>query len=373
MSRVDTEADLGEVRHAIDIKSLETYLTSRYPEDFKAPFVLKQFGFGQSNPSYQITSADGRKYVVRKKPPGELVSKTAHAVDREFYMLKSLKEHTDVPVPRVVGLCQDPSVIGTDFYVMEFIQGRIFHKSSLPDLSAQDRKECWQSAISTIAKLHAVDPTKIGLPAMFTKSLDSHYPRQLVSLSRVADAQAAVKDLDTGKAVGPIPGSDQVVSWLKAHLPPARVGIVHGDYKIDNVIFHPTENRVIALLDWELCTVGHPLADLCNLLSPFYWPERIFGEGFGLAEPQGPLPPGLPTVDESLAYYASIAGWDPRPVWTFGMVAAHYRFSVICHGIKARVARKQASSANAEAVAARLPICAQLALDAIEATKKSKL
>lgn len=371
--RVDTEADLGKVRHIIDLASLENYLVTNYPADFAKPLALKQFGFGQSNPSYQVTDAYGRKYVVRKKPSGQLISKTAHAVDREFYMLKALKENTKVPVPKVIGLCQDPAVIGTDFYVMEFIEGRIFHRPSLPELSVKDREECWHSALATLANLHSIDPSTIGLPAMFTKRMESHYARQLVTLTKVAKAQAAVKDIETGELVGPIPDADRVVTWMSKHLPSPRVAIVHGDYKIDNLIFHSTENRVIAILDWELCTIGHPLADLCNLLSPYYWPESLFGKDFGFLNPKETLPKGLPTVEQNLQYYSQIAGWDPVPSWTFGMVSAHYRFSVICHGIKARVARRQASSASAASNAEKLPSLAILAVDAIDESNKGKL
>lgn len=373
MTRVDTEADLGEVRHPIDLAKLQKYLVDKHPKHFSAPLSIKQFGFGQSNPSYQLTDNDGRKYVLRKKPPGALISKTAHAVDREFYMLRALKENTSVPVPTVIDLCQDPDVIGTDFYVMEFVQGRIFHFPAIPELSPKDRAECWKSAIATLATLHAVDPTKIGLPAMFTKRIESHYPRQLVSLGKVAEAQAAVTDIDTGKAIGPIPGINDVIAWMQKRLPASRVAIVHGDYKIDNVIFHPTENRVIAILDWELCTIGHPLADLCNLLSPYYWPEDVFGVNTGFKDSKAPLPEGLPSVDENLAYYASIAGWDPRPDWAFGIVNAHFRFSVIVHGIVARVARKQASSASASNYTSLLPIIAKFSTDAIKDSKQGKL
>ncbi|VVT51375.1 uncharacterized protein SAPINGB_P003075 [Magnusiomyces paraingens] len=371
---VDTEAGLGAIRHSIDQKSLETYLTKNFPAEFVAPFTLQQFGFGQSNPSYQVKDALGRKYVLRKKPPGKLVSKTAHAVDREYAMLKALYEifNGDIPVPRVICLCQDPDVIGSDFYMMEFVKGRIFHYPTLPDLSPKDRRECWQSAVKTLAKLHSVDPRK--LPPIFTKRLESHYPRQLGSLSAVAKAQAAVTDIDTGKTVGPIPQFEEIVKWMAQHMPKERVTIVHGDYKIDNLIFHPTENKVIAILDWELCTVGHPLADLGNLMQPFSWPESLFGEGFGLQDTAAPLPQGLPTVQENLELYTSLTGYDASKDWTFAIVSAHFRLSVIAHGIKARVARKQASSENAAKHAESVGTLARLAIEEIEKTeKKSKI
>ncbi|KAF5094154.1 hypothetical protein D0Z03_002171 [Geotrichum reessii] len=372
MSRDDTEADLGEVRHEIDLLSLENYLSTSFPDQFTTPFVLKQFGFGQSNPSYQIKEAKGRKYVLRKKPPGKLVSKTAHAVDREFYMLQALKAHTDVPVPRVICLCQDEKVIGTEFYIMEFVQGRIFHSPSMPALDSKSRTECWQSALQALAMLHNIDPLSINLPAYFTKRMESHYERQLKSLSQVAQAQAEVTDIETGKKVGPIPGFEEAIAWMKKNIPEPRVAIVHGDYKIDNLIFHPTENRVVAILDWELCTIGHPAADLGNLLSPYAWPESVLGEGIGFLGTKKPHPAGLPTLKEQLAYYAKISGWDPRPVWPFAIVSAHFRLSVIAHGIKARVARKQASSPNAAHFAELVPVLAGFTTEEIAKTEASK-
>lgn len=370
---VDTESGLGAVRHPINQANLEKYLTTNFPSDFVAPFTIQQFGFGQSNPSYQIKDAKGRKYVIRKKPPGKLVSKTAHAVDREYAMLKALQEisNGDIPVPRVICLCQDDSVIGTDFYVMDFVKGRIFHYPSLPELSEKDRRECWQSAIETLAKLHKIDPSK--LPAMFTKRLESHYPRQLLSLSAVAEAQAAVTDIDTGKQVGSIPDFDRISKWMSENIPKQRVTIVHGDYKIDNLIFHPTENRVIAILDWELCTVGHPLADLGNLMQPFSWPESYFGEGLGLKDTASPLPRGLPTVEENLRQYAGLTGYNALGDWTFAVVSAHFRLLVITHGIKARVARKQASSENAAKHVKSIGVLSALAMAEIQKTSKSKI
>lgn len=385
---IDTEASLGKVRHPIDLPSLERYLTASYPSQFTAPFTIKQFGFGQSNPSYQICDADGRKFVLRKKPAGKLVSKTAHAVDREFYMLQALnklsesaslentnntKKNPRIPVPKVICLCQDESVIGTEFYIMEFMKGRIFHFPSMPDLSPKDRKECWQSAITTLANLHSVDPTQ--LPKMFTsKRLESHFPRQLGSLSAVANAQASVTDLKTGEKVGPIPQIDDIVKWMKNHLPRNDcVSIVHGDYKIDNLIFHPTENRVIAILDWELCTVGHPLADLANLLQPFSWPEDLFGKNIGLKDTKEPLPEGLITVDEALQLYRQVTGYDAAKDWTFAQVSAHFRLSVIAHGIKARLFRGQASSANASDHVKTIDYLSKLALDEIKGKEKAKI
>ncbi|CAN6612243.1 hypothetical protein TRVA0_005S00716 [Trichomonascus vanleenenianus] len=361
MARVDTEADLGEIRSKLNVEGLTEYLVGKHPEQFEAPFTVKQFGFGQSNPSYQIVDARKRKYVLRKQPDGQLVSKTAHRVDREFYMLKALYP-TDVPVPKPIELCQDKSVIGTDFYIMEFVQGRIFHSPTFPELSKKDRDECWRSAVTSLAKLHALDPTKIGLPQNFLRNLSSHYPRQIITLSKVAEAQAAVVSKLTGKPVGPIPHFDYIVEWMKSNMPPERVGIVHGDYKIDNLIFHPTENRVIAMLDWELCTIGHPLADLGNLLMPYSIPAEARKKLMGSMNAEI----DAPTLVENLRRYQEAAGWDPAQFWTFAQVYAHLRLAVIIHGIKARHAVGQASSAKAAEHAATLHIFAELAYKTIK-------
>lgn len=369
-SRVDTEADLGEIRHAVDIDSLTKYLVNASPSDFEAPIVLKQFGYGQSNPSYQITDAKGRKYVLRKQPPGALVSKSAHRVDREFLMIKALHSTGKVPVPRVITLCQDKKVIGTDFYVMEFIQGRIFHDPTFPSLSPKDKQECWDAAIRALSQLHSVDPRNIGLPESFTKNMSSHYPRQTVTLAKVEAAQAAVKDDKTGKELGRIPNFDQIIEWMKSNMPQERVAIVHGDYKIDNLIFHPTENRVIAILDWELCTIGHPLADLGNLLHPYMIPGNGDGVMKGLKNvSQKNWPAGLPALETQLATYAKYAGWNPAPLWPFAVVYAHLRLSVITHGIAARLSRGQASSAHAKDLANAYLILSKLATDEIAESK----
>jgi len=351
---------------------LSAYLVKADAAEFEAPFTIKQFGFGQSNPSYQITDAKSRKYVLRKQPPGALVSKSAHRVDREYYMIKALHATGTVAVPRVLTLCQDKSVIGTDFYIMDFVQGRIFHDPTFPNLSPKDRTECWKSAVETLAALHKLDPAKIGLPSSFTKNLSSHYPRQAVTLSKVADAQANVEDLKTGKKLGPIPHFKEMVAWMSKNIPPERVGIVHGDYKIDNLIFHPTDNRVIAILDWELCTIGHPLADLGNLLHPYMIPPgRTLGSIGGLDGAS--LPEGVPSLQQQLLSYKRASGWDPAPYWPFAVVYAHLRLSVITHGIAARLARGQASSAHAKDVASGYFVLARLAWDEMNKAGKSKL
>ena len=216
------------------------------------PIQTKQFKFGQSNPTYFLIDAKGIEYVMRKKPPGKLLSHTAHAIEREYRIIKAIGEHTDVPVPKVYCLCMDETILGTPFYVMEFIDGRIYSDVRLPDIkSEEERRECWQSAISTLAKLHLVDPIKIGLSDY--GSHEDFYPRQIRSLGRVSQAQAKVSA--DAKTVGQISDIDWLLKWYERKVPTGELCVVHGDYKIDNLIFHPTESRVIGVLDWELSTL----------------------------------------------------------------------------------------------------------------------
>lgn len=226
--------------------------------------------------------------------------------------------------------------------------------------------------METLAALHSIDAREIGLPQTFLRNYGSHYPRQVKTLTSVEEGQASAKNEKTGELVGHIPNFANLIDYMKTRMPPERVSIVHGDYKIDNLIFHPTENRVIAILDWELCTIGHPLADLGNLLQPYSVPPSLPSQGAAMTSLAESDIPGLPTVKEHLEIYRNAAGWDPQQYWTFAVVYAHLRLAVILHGIAARVARGQASSPYAALVAKGYPIFAGLATDAIEEEKAAK-
>ncbi|KAL2842009.1 kinase-like domain-containing protein [Aspergillus pseudoustus] len=365
----------GPVRQHIDIANFERYLRDAIPE-ISTPITLKQFGFGQSCPTYQIIANDGQKFVLRKKPPGDIVSKTAHRVDREFTVLSALQS-TDVPVPKVYTYCDYVGVIGTPFYasklftkVMEFLDGRIFEDPSIPGVSPRERNEIWHQAVLTLAKLHRIDPATVGLENYGSKS--NYFLRQVQAFAAIQQAQAAVVDCDTQTAIGPIEGFEKVLAYLEnpSAQPAHRRCLVHGDFKIDNLIFHPTENRVIGILDWEMSTIGHPLSDLSNLLMPFTWQLAQSQNSVVLRTLSPGALQGLPTSAQVVEQYRQQASYDPGSSLTYGNAFVLMKNCVILHGIKARVARKQASSALATQYAMHLARIVQLAVQVADEGKE---
>lgn len=310
--------------------------------------------------------------MLRKKPPGKLLSKTAHQVEREYRIIHALGQ-TDVPVPRAYCLCEDASVIGTPFYIMQFMDGRIFEDPSFPNVTARERNDMWRDAVRTIAKLHRIDPSSVGL-SNFGKPL-GFYNRQLKTFSTISTSQAQVVDVEDKHLVGDIPHFQDIVGFLRNPdtQPKDRGSMIHGDYKIDNLVYHKTEPKVIGILEsvmlarkeiessmadapysWEMSTIGHPLSDLSNLLSPYSFavdpPNLAMAPRTNDAFKVSARTPGLPSRAQCAQWYAEVAGWNPASELEWGDTFANFRNSVIMQGIAARYAQRQASSEMAKEV-----------------------
>ncbi|KAF8425224.1 acyl-CoA dehydrogenase family member 11 [Tirmania nivea] len=378
----------GPIRQPIDIPSLERYIRSNAPE-IKTPIEVLQFGYGQSNPTYLLTSTISKdRYVLRKKPPGQLLSKTAHSVEREYRVIKAL-EGVDVPAPRVYCLCTDTNVVGTAFYIMEYLDGRIFSNPSIPGVSPLDRRKMWHSAVTTLAKLHS---TPLISPPSVTPQYDlstfgqltGFYPRQLRTLGRVSHSQSLAKDIDTKAPVGDLPHFQGLLNYFQQNLPQDRGCIIHGDYKLDNLIFHPTEPKVIGILDWELSTIGHPLSDVSNLTMPWaaarenleYVTDEEGGEDDQRRRERDEFisgrVEGLPSREEVLNWYSEAAGWDPKEFSDYGDAFTMFRTAVISQGISARYALRQASSAKAAEYGRQFPRYAKCAWQIISKKNERK-
>ncbi|KAF1840000.1 APH-domain-containing protein [Cucurbitaria berberidis CBS 394.84] len=344
-----------KARHDLDDDKLGKYLQQEIP-DLKLPVQSTKIGYGQSNPTYFVDDAGNTRYILRKKPSGTIISPVAHQVDREYKVLKALGSVEGFPVPKVYCLCMDASIIGTIFYVMEFVKGRIITDPNLSTLSPTERRSAWFSVVSTLAWLHSIDPDAIGLSDFGKKT--GFYTRHCNTFSRIEAQQAKVKDIATGKELGRAhPNFDEIVEHIRKNVPTDRTSIIHGDYKFDNMILHPTEPRVIAILDWELSTIGHPLMDAVYVVGP-YW-NRVGKSGISggpkmaarddqggeVYEPENQAENGMPSMDELLDEYAKITGWDPRKdQWEIAKVFHLMRGSTISHGIQARTISGQASS-----------------------------
>ncbi|NBW07118.1 MAG: phosphotransferase family protein [Caulobacteraceae bacterium] len=344
----DSDANTGvtPVRDgfAFDEAALDRWMQA-HVEGYRGPLTVEQFRGGQSNPTYRLTTP-GRRYVLRRKPFGQLL-KGAHAVEREAQVLTGLAK-ADFPVARVYGLCTDESVIGAWFYVMEMIEGRIFWDAALPEIAAADRPAYFDAMNATIARLHGVDYAAVGLGDYGRPG--NYFERQIGRWSK-----QYLEDADAGRD----PDMDRLVEWLPAHIPPGEeTSVIHGDFRIDNMIFHPTEPRILAVLDWELSTLGHPLADFAYHAMMYRMPPDIVA-GLAGADLQAL---NIPSEADYVAAYCERTGRATIPNYSFYLAFNVFRLAAILHGIKGRVVRGTAASAQAEARAKAFPRLARLAL-----------
>ena len=303
-------------------------------EGFAGPLEVRQFRGGQSNPTYQLITPSAR-YVLRRKPPGKLL-KSAHAVDREYRVITAL-HGSGFAAPRTYCLCEDESVIGTMFYIMDFVDGRILWEPTLPQYEPDERGAIYDAMNSTLAALHAVDYEAIGL-ADFGKP-GNYFARQIGRWSK----QYRLSETEN------IESMEKLIEWLPENIPAGdETSIVHGDYRLDNMVLHPTEPRVIAVLDWELCTLGHPLADFSYHLTPWRLPESAFN-GFADRDLTGT---GIPSREEYTAAYCRRTGRETIENIDYYFAYNIFRLAAILQGIAGRVRDGTASSAHAASTAA---------------------
>jgi len=328
--------------------ALAAYLEAHVP-DFRGPLASTKFKGGQSNPTYRIDAASGT-YVLRRKPPGQLLA-SAHAVDREFRVLTAL-HGSAVPVARPLHLCTDESVIGSMFYLMEFMDGRIFWDPSLPEITADERAAYFDALIGTLAALHRVDVGAVGL-ADYGKP-GNYFARQISRWSEQYRASQTRK----------IPAMDALIDKLDARCPAddGVVALTHGDYRIDNLMFHATEPRVIAVVDWELSTLGHPLADLGYFCMALRLPRNPALPGLaGLDR----VELGIPDEASMLARYSELSGRPIPEDWPFVVAFSFFRLAAIAQGVAKRAQQGNASSEKAVQAGQMTELLAQTGLQTL--------
>ena len=312
-------------------------------EDYEGPLTVSQFRGGQSNPTYKLETP-GHSYVLRRKPPGKLLP-SAHAVDREFEVMSKLGK-AGFPAPKMHGLCMDRDVIGTEFYVMDFVTGRIFWDPLLPDLDKSERGPIYDAANATLAHLHGIDHEAAGLGEYGKPG--NYFQRQIGRWSKQYRAAET----------GTVEAMDKLIDWLpQAALEQERTSVVHGDYRLDNMIFHPTEPRVIAVLDWELSTLGDPLADFTYQLMGWVMPPEIRNglAGVDIASM------GIPTVEEYTEAYCRRTNRDSIPELDFYFAYNIFRLTSIIQGVYARSLQGNASNERAKEMGAAVQPMAEAA------------
>ncbi len=323
-------ADTIAVRdaHRFDQAALEAWLDG-HVTGFAGPLTVTQFAGGQSNPTFHLEAASGN-YVLRKKPPGKLLP-SAHAVEREYRVIAALAD-TDVPVPQALGLCEDETVIGTPFYVMAAVPGRVFRDPALPGLDPAERTAIYDAMNQVLAALHQVDPDAVGL-SDFGKP-NGYVARQVARWSKQYRASQTNQ----------VAAMDALEAWLTDHMPTDdQTGLAHGDYRLENMIFAPDQPRVVAVLDWELATLGHPLADLAYNCLNYHFNHPFKGGLVG----NDSAASGIPSEADYVAAYCHRTGRDAIPDWPFYLAFSLFRLAAIAQGVYKRGLDGNASSAEA--------------------------
>jgi len=317
-------------RHRFDVERLLRYLKDQLP-GFSGPLQVRQFQGGQSNPTYLLTTPEQR-YVMRSKPaPAAKLLPSAHAIEREFRVMRALGAK-GIPVPEVVLLCEDEAVIGRAFFLMQHVEGRVLWDPSLPGLSPSERGAVYDEMNRVIAALHSVDVVAAGL-ADFGRA-GNYFERQIGRWSKQYRASETE----------PIEAMDRLIEWLPSHVPPGdETTVVHGDFRLDNLIFHPTEARVLAVIDWELSTLGHPLADFSYLCMGWHIPPGAFRgiAGLDLASL------GIPSEQDFIHRYCSRTGRQGIEHWNFYLAYNLFRIAAILQGVYKRALEGLASADNA--------------------------
>ena len=337
----------------LDIASLSNYLADNL-EGFEGNLAAEKFPGGQSNPTFKLTSGE-RSYVLRRKPPGELLA-SAHAVDREFRVISAL-QNTDVPVPKTYVLCEDDDVIGSMFYIMECLEGRVFWDPQIPEISDNsERVAVYDDMNRVLAALHGVNVEQAGLSDYGKPG--NYFERQINRWTK----QYRASETELNEPM------ETLISWLPANMPEddGIVSLVHGDYRLDNLMFHPTEPRIIAVLDWELSTLGHPLADLAYQVMAWQLPGGSEGLRGLMGVDREKL--AIPTDSAYVARYCERTGRDRIDNWDFYLVFCFFRLAAILQGIKKRALIGTASSAEAKSRGDMVGVLADFGLKFINAS-----
>ena len=352
--RSDVSVTAVPDNHRFDEARLGHYLRDHMP-NFRGPLTVQQFVGGQSNPTFLLDTRDAR-LVMRKKPPGTLLP-SAHQVEREYRIIKALAS-TDVPVPRAHLLCEDAAIIGTAFFVMDFVEGRVMRDPLMPDSSPAERAACCDSMNDVLARLHKVDFRAVGLGDYGRPQ--AYVARQLARWTKQYEASK----------IDEIPEMDHLIEWLNRNIPAEdETTIAHGDYRMENLIFHPVEPRVVAVLDWELSTLGHPLSDLAWAMRPYHCPPGIDGvlsfQGMDLQAL------GIPSEHEFLAAYCRRVGRANVPDLTFFVAFSFFRGAAIAQGIAMRAKLGNASGPDAALRGAKARQTAELGWAIAQRASKS--